>query len=150
VSRVVEPKAGHHFTFLMPDRSGSEFAWVRFELALQYRSARIIHLVVDDLNIHRCKSLTDRYGSKFWERFTAHYPPIHGSWLNQAEIEIGLFTRMCLGHRRIPDLKTLRRESRTWNQRINRARAQINWRFDRRAAHRKFGYTKHFSKRSKT
>src|SRR5579864_3629741 len=28
--------------------------------------------------------------------------------LNQAEIEIGLFSRQCLGTRRIPDLKSLR------------------------------------------
>jgi hypothetical protein len=31
-----------------------------------------------------------------------HYTPRHGSWLNQAEIEIGLFSRQCLGKRRIP------------------------------------------------
>jgi DDE superfamily endonuclease len=127
---------------------------VSFELAQQYPSARTIHLMVDNLNIHCCKSLTDRYGSetgrKLWERFTVHYTPIHGSWLNQAEIEIGLFARQCLGRRRIPDLKTLRREARAWNRRINRARTRINWRFDRRAARRKFGYTKHFSMRSKT
>jgi len=64
--------------------------------------------------------------------------------------EIGLFARQCLGHRRIPDLKTLRREARAWTRRINRARTRINWRFDRRAARRKFGYVKHFSKRSET
>jgi len=79
-----------------------------------------------------------------------HYTPLHGSWLNQAELEISLFARQCLGRRRIPDLKTLRREARAWNRRINRARTRINWRFDRRAARRKFGYAKHFSKRSET
>jgi len=151
---AVEPKAGRHFTFPTPDRSGCEFAQASFELARHYPSARTIHLVVDNLNIHRCKSLVDRYGreagSKLWERFTVHYTPIHGSWLNQAEIEIGLFARQCLGHRRIPDLKTLRREARAWTRRINRARTRINWRFDRRAARRKFGYVKHFSKRSET
>jgi hypothetical protein len=109
---------------------------------------------VDDLNLHHCKSLTDRYGreveSKLWQRFTVHYTPTHGSWLNQAEIEIGLFVRQCLGHRRIPDLNTLQREARAWTRRINRARTLINWRFDRRAARRKFGYTNHFSKQSKT
>ena len=151
---AVEPKAGRHFTGPTPDRSTGEFAQVSFELARQYPSAQTIHLVVDNLNIHCGKSLTDRYGreagSKLWQRFTMHYTPTHGSWLNQAEIEIGLFTRQCLGHRRIPDLRILRREARAWNRRINRARTQINWRFDRRAARRKFGYAKHFSKRSET
>jgi hypothetical protein len=142
---AVEPKAGRHFTFATPDRSGLEFAKVAFELAVQYPVATTIHLVMDNLNIHRRKSLTDLLGSEIgtevWNRFTVHYTPTHGSWLNQAEIEIGLLARQCLGHRRIPDLATLRRETHAWNRRMNRARVKINWKFDRRAARRKFVYT---------
>src|SRR5437899_10102361 len=107
-------------------------------------AATTIHLVLDNLNIRRRKSLTDLFGVEFgteiWDRFTIHYTPTHGSWLNQAEIEIGIFSRQCLGTRRIADLKTLRRESRAWNHRMNRARTKINWTFDRKAARRKFGY----------
>jgi hypothetical protein len=151
---AVEPKAGRHFTFATPDRSGFEFAQVAAELALQYPDARTIHLVLDNLNIHREKSLTDLYGAEFggeiWSRFTVHYTPTHGSWLNQAEIEIGIFSRQCLGTRRIPDLKILRREVRAWNRRINRARTRINWIFDRKAARRKFGYKRNCSKQSPT
>jgi hypothetical protein len=29
--------------------------------------------------------------AELWDRFTVHYTPTHGSWLNQAEIEIGIF-----------------------------------------------------------
>jgi hypothetical protein len=47
-------------------------------------------------------------------------------------------------------LKTLRRESREWNRRMNRDRIQINWTFDRRAARRKFGYKRKAFKRSPT
>jgi hypothetical protein len=151
---AVEPKAGRHFTFATPDRSGFEFAQVAAKLALQYPDARTIHLVLDNLNIHREKSLTDLYGAELgkeiWSRFTIHYTPTHGSWLNQAEIEIGIFSRQCLGTRRIPNLKTLRREARAWNRRINRARTRINWTFDRKAARRKFGYKRNCSNRSKT
>ena len=141
---AVEPKAGRHFTFATPDRSGFEFAKVAFELALCYPAAKTIHLIVDNLNIHRRKSLTDllgpETGNEVWERFTVHYTPTHGSWLNQAEIEISLFSRQCLGTRRISDLKSLRLQSRAWNRRMNRDRVKINWRFSRRAARRKFGY----------
>ena len=112
---AVEPKAGRHFTFATPDRSGFEFAQVVVRLALEYPRAKTIHLVMDNLNIHCRKSLSDVYGAEMaaevWERFTMHYTPTHGSWLNQAEIEIGIFARQCLGSRRIPDLKTLRREA---------------------------------------
>jgi len=73
---AVEPKAGRHFTFATPDRSSVEFAQVAAELALQYPEARTIHLVLDNLNIHRRKSLTDLYGEEFgsevWNRFTVH------------------------------------------------------------------------------
>ena len=112
---AVEPKAGRHFSFPTPDRSGFEFAQVAVNLALAYPEAETIHLVMDNLNIHRQKSLADVYGlemaAEVWDRFTVHYTPKHGSWLNQAEIEIGIFSRQCLGQRRIADLKTLRRGS---------------------------------------
>jgi hypothetical protein len=38
--------------------------------------------------------------AEVWDRFTVHNTPTHGSWLNQAEIEIGMFSRQCLGKRR--------------------------------------------------
>ena len=151
---AVEPKAGRHFTFPTPDRSAFEFAKVIFELALQYPHAETIHLVMDNLNIHRLKSLTDllgqQVGGEVWDRFTVHYTPTHGSWLNQAEIEIGIFSRQCLGNRRIFDLQTLRRESRAWNRRVNRDRTRINWKFNRKAARRKFGYKRKSFTRSET
>ena len=149
---AVEPKAGRHFTFPTPDRSGFEFAQAVAKLACQYPNAKTIHLVMDNLSSHSRKSLTDLYeedfGGEIWDRFTVHYTPTHGSWLNQAEIEISLFARQCLGKRRIPDLDTLRRETRAWNRRMNRERIKIDWKFDRKAARRKFGYKYKPSKRS--
>ena len=151
---AVEPKAGRHFTYPTPDRSGFEFARVAIDLALAYPDAETIHLVMDNLNIHRRKSLTDVFGDEMaaevWNRFTVHHTPTHGSWLNQAEIEIGIFSRQCLGKRRIPDLGTLRREAKAWNQRMNRDRVRIQWKFDRKSARRKFGYKKQSITRSKT
>ncbi len=61
---AVEPKAGRHFTFATPDRSAFEFARVACELALQYRDAETVHLVLDNLNIHCLKSLTDTFGTE--------------------------------------------------------------------------------------
>jgi len=53
--------------------------------------------------------------------------------LNQAEIEVGLFARQCLGKQRIPNFKTLRREARAWNRRMNRDRIKIDRKFDRKS-----------------
>jgi hypothetical protein len=74
---------------------------------------------------------------------------VHGSWLNQAEIEIGILSRQCLGKRRISDLKTLRRQVKAWNRRMNQGQTRINWNFTRRKARAKFGYKKKSSRRSK-
>jgi hypothetical protein len=109
---------------------------------------------MDNLNIHSQKSLTDVFGAEMaaevWGRFTVHHTPTHGSWLNQAEIEIGIFTRQCLGKRRIPDLTALRREAKAWNRRMNRDCIQIAWKFDRKTARRKFRYNRNSFTRSKT
>jgi hypothetical protein len=151
---AVEPKAGRHFTFATPDRSGFEFAQVAVSLALAYPAATTIHLVMDNLSSHSQRSLAAVFGAEMagevWNRFTVHYTPTHGSWLNQAEIEIGISTRQCLGKRRIRDLKTLRREAKAWNRRMNRDRVKIAWKFDRKTARRKFGYKRKYFNRSET
>jgi hypothetical protein len=151
---AVEPKAGRHFTFATPDRSGFEFAQVLVRLALAYPAAKTMHLVMDNLSSHSQKSLAAVFGAEMaaevWNRFTVHYTPTHGSWLNQAEIEIGIFSRQCLGKRRIPDRKTLRREAKAWNRRMNRDRVTIAWKFDRKTARRKFGYKRKSFMQSKT
>src|SRR5213078_519277 len=61
---AVEPKAGRHFTFPTPNRSAFEFAQVVVNLALEYPRAKTIHLVMDNLNIHCRKSLSDVYGTE--------------------------------------------------------------------------------------
>jgi hypothetical protein len=125
---------------------------VAVTLAMAYPEAETIHWVMDNLNIHRRKALADAFGAEMaavvWDHFTVHYTPTHGSWLNQAEIEIGIFSRQCLGKRRIPDLKTLRQGAKAWNRRMNRDCVQIAWKFDRNAARRKFGYKCQVFKRS--
>jgi DDE superfamily endonuclease len=80
-------------------------------------------------------------GRWLWNRFTVHYTPTHGSWLNQAEIEISLFGRQCLGRRRIGDIGQLRRQAKAWNRRTNRDRITIKWKFTRKQARRKLNYS---------
>jgi DDE superfamily endonuclease len=151
---AVEPKAGTHFTLPTPNRSAPEFAKALGTIVDSYPFAGTIHLVMDNLNIHCRKTLTDYFGEQeggyLWDRLTVHYTPTHGSWLNQAEIEISLFARQCLGHRRIPSLAILERESRAWNRQINRKRVKINWQFTRKKARAKFRYKSNSFRRSET
>ena len=141
---VVEPKAGRHFTTATPNRSGAEFARMVGHVVSQYTAAETIHLVMDNLNIHCRKSLTDHFGEQkggdIWDRLSVHYTPKHGSWLDQAEIELSLYSRQCLGTRRIADLETLKRETKAWNRRANQKRTRIDWRFTRKKARKLFQY----------
>ena len=141
---AVEPRAGRRFPLPTPRRSGAEFAKVIAAIARRYPLSRTIHLVVDNLNIHRRKSLTSHLGAELgallWSRFTVHYTPKHGSWLNQAELEIGLFARQCLGKRRIAVLAALKSEARAWNGQINRKRTCIQWKFSRQFSRNVFHY----------
>ncbi len=150
----VEPHAGRHFTKITPNRSAAQFADYLLEIVAAYPEADTIHLVMDNLSSHRRKALSDRFGEKIgdqlWNRFTVHYTPKHGSWLNQAEIEISLFSRQCLGHRRISSLRDLRRQARAWNRKMNRDRVKINWQFTRKKARKKFGYKRTDFMRSET
>ncbi len=93
---------------------------------------------------HR-KAVTDWFGERdgdwLWKRFSVHYTPKHGSWLNQAEIDIGLFSRQCLGKRRIASLEELTTEAAAWNQRTNQNQTVIEWKFTRKKARLKLKYT---------
>jgi transposase len=141
---VVEPKAGRHLTRVTENRKGPQFASMLASVAAKYPKAKKIHLVMDNLNTHTEKPLIERYGKKeghrIWKRFVVHYTPKHGSWLNQAEIEISLLSRQCLGKHRIADITTLRSEVAAWNRRVNRDRTKIDWKFNRKDARKIFKY----------
>ena len=62
------------------------------------------------------------------ERLEMHYTPKHGSWLNMAEIELGVLSRQCLD-RRIPDQRVLRGEVAAWARKRNRDGIRVDWRF---------------------
>ena len=91
-----------------------------------------IVLVMDNLNTHRLSSLYEAFAPsearRIAERLEIYYTPRHGSWLNMAEIELGVLTRQCLD-RRIPDRAVLRREVKAWQERRNREAVSVNWRF---------------------
>ena len=142
---------------LYPGDAGPLLAGVRRLPAgncASYAQADTIHLVMDNLSTHRLKAVVERFGEKdggwLWNRFTVHYTPKHGSWLNQAEIEISLFSRQCLGTRRIASINDLRREANAWNRKMNRDQVAIDWRFTRKKARLKFGCKRNLITRSET
>ena len=141
---VVEPKVGRHLTYVTKNRKATEFAKVIRRIERLYSKAEKIHIVLDNLNTHVKKSLLEYYGEeegeRIWERFEWHYTPKHASWLNQAEIEIGLYQRGCIGKDRIGDIQELRERTKAWNQLMNRKKVKIDWKFTTKKARKKFKY----------
>jgi DDE superfamily endonuclease len=138
---AVEPKAGHREVTVTGRRTKADFvAFVQF-LALEvYAQARKIHLVLDNLNTHFRGSFEAVMGleaaTAFLSRLEFHYTPKHASWLNMAEIEIGILDRQCIGGR-VADEVRLRSEVLAWEQRRNQERCRIDWKFTRQDADRK-------------
>jgi hypothetical protein len=92
-----------------------------------------IHLVQDNLNTHQAGSFYEHLplerAYELKNKFIFHYPPIHASWLNMAEIEFSALSKQCLD-RRIADITTLKREVLTWMKERNEKKVKINWLFD--------------------
>jgi hypothetical protein len=97
-----------------------------------YPNKERIVLVMDNLNTHHPASLYEAFepaeARRIAERLEIHYTPKHGSWLNMAEIEIGVLSRQC-PDRRIPDQPVLRREVEVWQGQRNREAVRVDWRF---------------------
>ena len=108
--------------------------WAGFieEIADQYPDAEKITLVMDNLNTHKAASLYETFepekAKALWDRFEFVYTPVHGSWLNMAEIELNVLIGQCL-NRRIADIEVMRSEVVAWEACRNKQKAVINWRF---------------------
>jgi transposase len=135
---AVEPKGGRRTVQITDHRAKTDFvAFVRYLLEQVYATARRIHLVLDNLNTHFRKCFEEVLGVKealkLLRRVVFHYTPKHASWLNMAEIEIGILDRQCLD-RRLPDRATLANEVDAWQQRRNDEHRRIAWTFSRQDA----------------
>jgi len=141
---AVEPLVGKYINDVTERRTAEDFAKFCSSLESQYYQAEKIVLIMDNLNTHKLKSLTDLYGEeegeRIWDRFEVHYTPKHGSWLNQAEIAINMYARQCLGKSRIPDIESLKKKTKAWNNYVNEKKVTINWRFSTKDARTKFKY----------
>ncbi len=91
-----------------------------------------IVLVRDNLNPHHLASLYEAFepaeARRIAERLEIHYTPKHGSWLNMAELELGVLAGQCLD-RRIPSRGILEQETGAWENHRNRQGFRADWRF---------------------
>jgi len=105
---------------------------VRELLVTDYPNARKIILVCDNLNTHTIGAFYEAFppeeASNLVKRLEIHNTPVHGSWLNIAEIELSALSRQSL-HRRIDDLDTLVLEMKRWESARNKNQKPVDWQF---------------------
>ena len=130
---MCEPEAGWPHIEVSEQRTMQDFAHqMKWLVDEKYPEAEVIRVVMDNLNTHKPASLYETFmpeeARRILKRLEFHFTPKHGSWLNMAEIELGILSRQCLD-RRIPDEARLKREIKAYEDRRNEAKARINWQF---------------------
>ena len=88
-------------------------------------SLTTIHLVADNLSVHKSKAV------KAWlelhPRFIFHFPPVHCSWLNQVEQWFSILQRKLLRRPNFAGLDALAEAIRDFIARWNRFAQPFNW-----------------------
>jgi len=114
-------------------RANQDFAICMRDLVdVDYPDADKVRVVMDNLSTHTPSAIYQTFPAaearRILRRLEFHYTPKHASWLNMAEIEIGVMRRQCLD-RRIGNRHLLETEVRAWERRRTESGAQIRWMF---------------------
>ena len=130
---IFEPLAGQRDVQVTDRRTKKDYAQCLRNISdRMYPDAEQIVLVQDNLNTHSPASLYEAFepteAKRLADRFELHYTPKHGSWLDMAEIELGILGRQCLS-RRIDNVDELRRQVKAWQTARDAAETKANWQF---------------------
>ena len=133
VFMISGPLAGRRETVVTETRTALDFAEIlRYTSDVLYPGTEKIILVTDNLNTHSPASLYRAFppeeARRLAERFEWHYTPKPGSWLDMAEIEIGVMSRQALG-KPLPDLESFKQQVHAWTVSRNKEHVKINWQF---------------------
>lgn len=128
-----EPLTGQRHVEVTQRRTKQDWAYMMKWLVDEaYPGAERIRVVLDNLNTHTFSSLYETFdpaeASRIRRRLELHFTPIHGSWLNMAEIEFSVFARQAWSGY-IPDEETLKSNIQALEAKRNRNHATVNWRF---------------------
>lgn len=139
---ALEPLAGWRDVAVTDQRTKVDFARrMRYLVEERYPDARVVHVVLDNLNTHTLGALYEAFPAtdarRIARRLRFHPTPVHGSWLNMVEIENSVLARSCLACR-IPTADALRTIISPWQAQRNADKARIEWRFSLDNARCKF------------
>lgn len=128
-----EPLTGWRHVEVTERKTKQDWAYaIRDLVNVRFPNAEKIVLVMDNLNTHSPASLYAAFAPeearRIVEKLEIHFTPKHGSWLDMAEIMIGILNRQCLA-RRLGDPITVREEIAAWERDGNEHRKPVQWRF---------------------
>ena len=128
-----EPLRAWRHVKVTKHRKKADWAHCMQELVdVWYPEAKRIRVVMDNLNTHKLSVLYDTFepaeARRLCRKLELHYTPIHGSWLNMAEIEFSVLARQCL-NRRIPDEDQLADAALAWEDSRNVRQRTVDWQF---------------------
>jgi hypothetical protein len=130
---MFEPLQARRHVKVTQRRTRKDFAeCIRELLDVHYADVEAVVLVLDNLNTHTPGSLYEAFepeeAKRLAEKLEIHYTPKHGSWLNMAEIELGILSRQCLK----PRMETQGRmagEVAAWEKERNEKESTVDWQF---------------------
>jgi hypothetical protein len=124
---------GKRYVQVREQRTKQDWAeFVRQLIDVHYPQAEKIVLVMDHLHTHSPASFYEAFEpAEAWrlsQKLEVHATPVHGSWLNMAEIELSVLARQALAER-MPSIQVVQEQVMAWQNERNHAHATINWRF---------------------
>ena len=128
-----EPLTGKVITQVKERRTKKDFSqFIKYLVNEIYPHAEKIVLVMDNLNTHTSGSFYTVFppeeAMRLSQKLEIHYTPLHGSWLNVAEIELSVLGRQALSGR-VKDISSLQEKVEAWQVKRNIHPVTIDWRF---------------------
>lgn len=130
---ICEPLGGFREVLVRSNQNRLTWAHVVAHIVEElYASAERITLVQDNLSAHTLAALYEVFAPERARRIVRKLEivstPVHGSWLNVAELELSVLVRQGLGHR-IADVGRLQAQVAAWYARRNAGQRGVDWQF---------------------
>lgn len=138
---MINPNTGEIHQAVRETRTAVDFAHqIRWIVDEAEPDAEKVIIVMDNLNTHKIDSLYKAFSpeeaSRIRNKVEFHYTPLHGSWLDIAEIGINIISTQCLGQR-FQSMEQLRETLNIWEAHRNKQRVKIDWKFTSKDARTK-------------
>ena len=132
LNMLYEPLVGKRHVRITERHTMVDFAeCMKWLVDVLYPDAILIRIVLDNLGTHKPAALYEAFppeeARRILKKLEFHFTPKHGSWLDMAEIELSVFSRMLKRH--IPGETILAKEVQTITEERNGVHAIINWQF---------------------